>query len=272
MIRAYLEFVKKAFQNNIVYRVDYFAGVLNTIIMIFVNISIWKAIYEEEEALEGVQFRILITYIVLSFLMQCIFSMDEYIIENKVRSGLISSDLLKPISFRLYIFSYNMGSLVFRLIMQLLPAFLVSVLLFRILPPFSLTMTVYFIISLTLGFLVLYNLNFIIWVSSFWFLWTFSLVTIKDAAVMILSGALLPLWFMPQWLIGYIKLTPFDSIYYTPIGIYLGQIPRNEIFISMARQLGWVLVLFGIGHVLWKLAAKKLVVQGGITGEMFQTL
>lgn len=44
----------------------------------------------------------------------------------------------------------------------------------------------------------MYNLNFIVWISSFWFYWTFSLVTIKDAAVMILSGALLPLWFMPQ--------------------------------------------------------------------------
>ncbi|MCD1258645.1 ABC-2 family transporter protein [Paenibacillus athensensis] len=262
-MRVYLEFAKKSFQNNIVYRMDYFAGVINALVMIFVNISIWKAIYEEEESLEGVQFKIVATYIVLSFLMQVVYTMDEYFIEGKVRSGLISSDLMKPINFRLYVFSYNIGTMLFRLLMQLLPALLVSIFLFKLLPPFSTEMLIYFIVSSALGYLVLYNLNFIVWSSTFWFYWTFSLVTIKDAAVMIFSGALIPLWFMPQWLIDFIKLTPFDSIFYTPIRIYLGQIPHEEIWTSMLRQVIWVVLLFAIGQLLWKAAAKKLVVQGG---------
>ncbi len=263
MIRAYLEFVKKSFLNNIVYRTDYFAGLINTIIMIFVNISIWKAIYEEEETLEGVQFKIMITYIVLAFFMQCIFTMDEYIVENKVRTGLISSDLLKPINFRVYLLSYNLGTLVFRIVMQLLPALVLSIFAFGLLPPFSAATALYFTASAILAYLVIYNMNFIVWVSSFWFYWTFSLVTIKDAAIMIFSGALLPLWFMPGWLVDFIRLTPFDSIYYIPISIYLGQVPADEIVSSILRQMVWVLILFGIGKVLWKAAAKKLVVQGG---------
>lgn len=231
--------------------------------MIFVNISIWKAIYEEEEVVGGVQFKMLITYIVLGFLLQSIFAMDDFLIENKVRSGLISSDLLKPINFRLYIFSYNIGTLVFKIFMQLLPALIVSVILFRMLPPFSLTSAIYFVTSSVLGYLVLYNLNFLVWVSSFWFYWTFSLVTIKDAAIMIFSGALLPLWFMPKGLVDFIKLTPFDSIYFTPISLYLGQVPSDEIIFSIARQVIWILVLFGTGQLLWRSANKKLVVQGG---------
>lgn len=263
MSRVYLEFAKKSFQNNIVYRMDYLAGVLNAIVMIFVNISIWKAIYEEEEALDGVQFKIVATYIVLSFLMQVVYMMDEYFIEGKVRSGLISSDLLKPINFNLYIFSYNLGTTCFRLLMQLAPALVLSIFLFNLLPPFSTAMFFYFFVSAVLGYLVLYNLNYIVWMSSFWFYWTFSLVTIKDAAVMIFSGALIPLWFMPQWLIDFIKLTPFDSIFYTPIRVYLGMLPQNEILESMARQGVWVIILFALGRLLWKAAAKKLVVQGG---------
>jgi ABC-2 type transport system permease protein len=262
-MRVYLEFAKKSFQNNIVYRMDYFAGVINAIVMIFVNLAIWKAIYEEEETLEGVQFKMLATYIVLSFLMQVLYMMDEYFIESKVRSGLISSDMIKPINFRLYVFSYNVGTMIFRLIMQLLPALIISIFLFKLLPPFSFIMLTYFVISGLLGYLVLYNLNFIVWVSSFWFYWTFSLVTIKDAAVMIFSGALIPLWFLPQGLVDFIKLTPFDSIFYTPIRIYLGMVPENEIVASLVKQMIWVFVLFGIGQLLWRAATKKLVVQGG---------
>ncbi|MDB5054464.1 MAG: ABC-type uncharacterized transport system, permease component [Bacilli bacterium] len=262
-MRVYLEFAKKSFQNNIVYRMDYFAGVINAIVMIFVNLAIWKAIYEEEETLEGVQFKMLATYIVLSFLMQVLYIMDEYFIESKVRSGLISADMIKPINFRLYVFSYNLGTMIFRLIMQLLPALIISIFLFKLLPPFSIIMLTYFVISGLLGYLVLYNLNFIVWVSSFWFYWTFSLVTIKDAAVMIFSGALIPLWFLPQGLVDFIKLTPFDSIFYTPIRIYLGMVPENEIVASLVKQMIWVFVLFGIGQLLWRAATKKLVVQGG---------
>lgn len=263
MIRAYLEIAKKSFQNNIVYRVDYFVSVINTLAMIFVNVAIWRAIYEEEEALGGVQFKIVMTYITLGFLLQSIFVMEDYLIERKVTSGLISSDLLKPLSFRMYVFSYNIGVTVFRMIMQFLPALIVSVLVLKLLPPFSTEMFILFIMSTVLGYLVLYCLNFIVWVSSFWFYNTFSLVTIKDAFVLLLSGALIPLWFLPQGVYDFIKLTPFDSIYFVPISIYLGQIPQEEIIFTLVKQVLWIIILGLAGHFLWKAATKKLVLQGG---------
>ncbi|MEO3944718.1 ABC-2 family transporter protein [Gorillibacterium sp. CAU 1737] len=263
MSRAYLELAKKSFQNNLVYRAEYLAGVLNAVVMIFVNISIWRAIYEEEGALEGVQFKMMATYVVLSFLLQTLYVMDEYFVEVKVRSGLISSDLLKPISFRLFVFSNTIGTMIFRLLLQLSPALLLSIVLFQMLPPFSVTMTLYFAISALLGFLVLYNLNFLVWISSFWFYWTFSLVTIKDAAVLIFSGALVPVWFMPDWLADFVEATPFASIYSTPIRIYLGMIPENEIVTGLLVQVLWVVILGLAGAVLWHRASRKLCVQGG---------
>jgi len=262
-MRQYLEIAKKSFQNNIVYRVDYFAGVINTLFMIFVNIAIWKAIYEEEEVLGGVQFKVVMTYIILGFLMQSIFMMEEYLIESKITSGLISSDLLKPISFRLNIFSYNVGTLAFRLIMQLTPVLIISILLFKLLPPFSLQSGILFCVSAILGYLVLYSINFIVWLSSFWFYWTFSVVTIKDAVIAIMSGALFPLWFLPESLHAFIKLTPFESIYFIPISIYLGQLPYDEIIFDIAKQVIWLALLTIVGHIVWKRATKKLVVQGG---------
>jgi ABC-2 type transport system permease protein len=261
--RAYLELAKKSFQQNIVYRSEYVAGVVNAIVMIFVNIAIWKAVYEEEGALEGVQFKLMATYVVLSFLMQTLYMMDEYVIERKVRSGLITSDLLKPMHFRPYIFAQMAGTFAFRCLMQLLPALVLSMFLFSLLPPFSMVMLLYFLASAILGYLVLYNLNFLIWLSTFWFYWTFSLVTIKDTAVMILSGALIPLWFMPVWLQDIIAYTPFAAIYSTPIRIYLGMVPEDEIVTSLITQSLWVLGLAAVGHLVWKSAARKLVIQGG---------
>ena len=80
---------------------------------------------------------------------------------------------------------------------------------------------------------------------------------------MILSGALIPLWFLPSALVDIVELTPFSSIFYTPIQIYLGMIPRDDMLLSMLRQAAWIVILYGIGHLLWKRATRKLVVQGG---------
>lgn len=262
-MKAYLALVNKSFQNNLVYRLDFFSAVINTLVMIFVNVAIWKAIYEEEAVLGGIQFRMLTTYIVLSLLTMTLFMMDEYLIENKVRSGLISTDLLKPYNFRLSIFSYQVGTLLFRALLQMLPSLIICAFLFRLLPPFNLVMALGFFASLILGYLVLYNINFIVWVSSFWFYWTFSLVTIKDALLLVLTGAIVPLWFMPGWLYELIKLTPLDSIFYAPISIYLGRTPMDEIGWIILKQIVWIFILFGIGKLLWMRATKRLVIQGG---------
>ncbi|QNU68939.1 ABC-2 family transporter protein [Ruminiclostridium herbifermentans] len=262
-MKPYLAIAKKSFQNNLAYRADYYAGLINTLILIFVNIAIWKAIYGEDGSYDGVQLKIVLTYIVLGFLMQSFFIMDDYFIQNKITNGLISSDLLKPISFRMLVFSYNLGAAGFKILMNLIPAIFISLLFFEFLPPFSMSMFVFFILSLCLGYLVLYCLNFIVWVTAFWFYQTFSLVTIKDALIAVLSGALIPLWFMPTWLYNFIKMTPFDSIYYIPITIYLGQTPSNEILTVLLKQVLWIALLTVIGHFIWKAATKKLVVQGG---------
>lgn len=262
-MRAYLEIAKISFKSNLVYRIDFVASVLNAIVMIFVNIAIWRAIYEEQQELEGVQFKIVVTYIVLSFLMQTIFTMDEYFIESRIRSGLISSDMIKPISFRMHVMSYHLGSMLYKIILQLLPAFAVCMLIFNVLPPFSLTMFLYFLASAVLGYMVLYHLNFIVWLSSFWFFGTFSLITIKDAMVLIFSGALIPLWFMPQAVSEFIRYTPFDTIFSIPLRIYLGMVTEQEIVSNFIRQALWLLGLFVVSQLLWKLATKRLVIQGG---------
>lgn len=263
LMRAYLEVARKSFLSNLVFRTEYFAGLLGAIVTIFVNISIWRAIYDEEGTLDHLQFSMTVTYVILALSLFHIFTMDEYVIEKKIKSGLITSDLLRPISFRLYTFSYHLGGLVYRIILLLLPTLLFYTVVYRILPPFSWFMFGIFLVSIMLGYLVMYSLNFIIWVSAFWFYKTFSLITIKETAVMVLSGAVIPLWYFPEWLVDYIKLTPFDTIFFIPISIYLGQMPAGEMWQSLMKQVLWLLFLTVVGHFLWKRASYKLVVQGG---------
>ena len=89
------------------------------------------------------------------------------------------------------------------------------------------------------------------------------IITIKNVFVNILSGALLPLWFMPEAIRKVISFTPFESIYFTPVRIYLGEISGMDMVSEMAMQLLWIVILGVIANMFWKKGVKKLVVQGG---------
>lgn len=262
-MRLYLEFAKKSFLKNLVYRTDYIIGVVNTLITIFVYVAIWKALYSNATELNGISFSMVATNFILSLAISSAFVVDDFMIARKVRRGEITTDLLKPINFNMYILSYNLGNVGFKLLMNFIPALLISSLFIDLLPPFSAAAFGYSIISVILGFFVLYCISYIIGLLSFWLYNIWSISTIVNVTISILSGTMIPLWFMPEKLINIIKVTPFDSIYFIPISIYLGKIGTNEVFGSIAKQLVWIAALAFVGHLLWKSAIKKLVLQGG---------
>lgn len=109
----------------------------------------------------------------------------------------------------------------------------------------------------------MYCLNYIIWLCSFWIYRIFSLVTIKDTLLLILSGAVFPIWMFPDKIQEIIRFTPFEAILYIPITIYLGQTPVDEILTNLFKQVIWLVILFIFGQLLWKKAKKNFVVQGG---------
>ena len=71
------------------------------------------------------------------------------------------------------------------------------------------------------------------------------------------------MWFMPEIVRKIIVFTPFESIYFTPIRIYLGEITGMVILPKLALQLMWIGILGVVASILWNKGVKKLVVQGG---------
>ena len=90
-----------------------------------------------------------------------------------------------------------------------------------------------------------------------------SISTIKNVIIGVLSGSLLPLWFMPESVLQIINYTPFDSIYFIPIEIYLGTISLYEIMGCYVRQVIWIIILYSLSRIMWEFGKKRLVVQGG---------
>lgn len=262
-MRAYVEFAVKKFQDKMAYRFDFFMGIVNTAMMIVVYLCIYKALYGDAAHIDGISYRMVATNFVITLGLSHAFDYDEMFLEHKIRDGSITGEFLKPVSFMLRLLAENIGEGAFKIIFHFIPALLFTMLYTNLCPPKSALSLIAMCGSVMCGYLILWLISFIIQTWSFWLFSVWGILTIKSVFVNILAGTLLPLWFMPEALRTIISFTPFESIYFTPVRIYLGELDGAEILSGIAVQIMWIAVLGVIANVFWKKGVKRLVVQGG---------
>jgi len=262
-MKVFLAYVKVSFLNNSAYRVECLLGILNTCLQIFISCAIWRVLYADQSNINGISFPMIATNFIIALGLFNAFTINDFAVQSKIWDGTITSEFLKPIEYRVAIFATNLGDILFKLLTNFLPALLLSIIFIGILPPVSTINLLLFFMSIVLGFLILWFISAIIQVSAFWIINVWSVSTIKNVIVSVFSGMLLPLWFMPESIRNILQFTPFDSIYFIPIDIYLGQINIANVWSYFLRQLIWIVVLYFIGKAMWELGKKRLIVQGG---------
>ncbi len=262
-MRAYIEFAIKKFRNQTTYRMDCFMGILDTIFTFIVYCSIYKALYGDRSEIDGITYSMVVTNFIISLGLSKAFSFNEMFLPDKINWGEIGNELLKPVSFRLRMLWENIGEGIFKLIFNFVPSVIFVALTVGIVPPSSIGNVVLMLISAALGYLILWELSFIVQTWDFWLFSVWGIIVMKNVIVNVLTGSMIPLWFMPEILRKIISFTPFESVYFTPVRLYLGQISGSEIISCMINQVVWIVILFVIGDIFWKKGTKKLVVQGG---------
>ena len=259
----YIAFGKKSFMLKSAYRFDHFMGILNTLVRIFIFWEIYKVLYGVNTEVDGITMSMVTTNFILSIGLEAVFYVNDFYLPDKIGNGSIATELLLPISFKGRMIAENFGVAMFKLVYHFVPALILSVLIMGIEKPASITMLVLFIISALLGYGVLWTISYVVQMCSFWLINVWSIVTIKNVFVNVLSGSMIPLWFMPDWLSGIVEYSPFSSIYFTPIQIYLGQLSHEQIAYKCVLQFVWIVIIYAMGNMLWLKGKKKLVVQGG---------
>ena len=83
------------------------------------------------------------------------------------------------------------------------------------------------------------------------------------SATEFLTGALIPLPFLPDKIQTVFNLLPFASMQNLPLRIYSGDIAGTEMLFSFIIQLFWVVTFLITGNLWLKQVIKKVIVQGG---------
>ncbi len=185
---------------------------------------------------------------------------------DSILTGNIAYEMARPLDLFSMWFTKNCAIRVSRVVLRLIPIFIVATLLPQ---PYNMTLPsdfltfILFIISLILGLFVTVAFSLLIHISAFYTISPNGIKLLAVSLLELLTGALIPIPFFPEALQKVMFLLPFASMQSSPFLIYIGQLDTVQALQSMALQLFWVVFLVGIGKLFMRKAIKKVVVQGG---------
>jgi ABC-2 type transport system permease protein len=261
-VRAYIAFAQKAFAREATYRFTIFAEIGSLVLRVYLLRSLWTALYLQNVPPPDLPRHAMITYATVALLMSLILEVDgTRLMRDKIREGTIATDFMKPISLPFYFFSDGFGQTMLHALL-VLPSLLLALLFVHIDLPSFRTLAA-FALTFALGYVVNFFVNFLMNAVAFWTLETFAIQLMVRWSSDLLSGQILPLVFFPGAAGRIVQALPFAAIYWTPLRIYIGELPQPQWGAAIAAQCGWAAFFAAVSYGVWRLAERRVVVQGG---------
>jgi viologen exporter family transport system permease protein len=245
------------------YQVWFWVGLVLNIISMAILVYFWRAIYNDTSTISGLGLNQTITYILLAFIFMPLTSIElVWEFGSNLREGTIIHHLLRPINFQGMNYAQVLGILVTRLILQL-PMVVVAVLLFGLRFPTGLTTWLAFIISALLGFTVMFFFNWFLACLTFYTTEIWGLGVLLEGMNFFLSGALVPLIMMPEWMRNIVLSVPFAQALAVPVGLLTGITPLSDAPRVWFTQILWIVGMWTLSGLFFRVAVRKITVQGG---------
>lgn len=262
--KKYRTLAKMTMQHTIAYRFSYFISLLGSFVFILTMFYMWKAIFDGREELSGYTWAEMKAYIFITFLTNSLISWySETRISKKILSGDVAVDLLKPLDFQRARAAETIGA---SLMEGVLAALLIGagfMLGGGIMLPASPLMMALFLISLIASLLIKFCIVYLAGLICFWTSNSIGVAWMRAAVTNFLSGAIIPLSFLPGWLESITKLLPFQGIVNIPTSIYLERISAFEAVQSVTLQLFWIALLWLAARGMWSFAVRQVTIYGG---------
>ena len=262
-MKVYLEFFKKSFLQQFIYRFYALFGIFEEILYTFIIINVWIALLANK-SVDTITLNDMINYVIANLLIITLsYSGASTVLAQKVRDGSIALELIKPINIKLYLLSDDIGKNIFRLIFRYIPVFIIFFLTLKFtLPGFTLN-SLLFIISLINAVYLIFLIHYSLGLLSFWFKTDYYVKWMLKALFGLFSGRFVPLWFYPKIIYNISLALPFRLTVFEPISIFLNKKNTTEALLIILYQFIWIGVFQILEHIIWKKAQKELTVHGG---------
>jgi len=183
---------------------------------------------------------------------------------DRVRTGDVQSDLLRPVHPVLSYLTADLGRAGFALCTRFAAPLVVGLLVFHLYLPHRLATYPLFGLSMLAATVVSFGVRYLVNLTAYWLLDIRGVIVAWLLCANVLTGLYFPLAFLPDWLQPVLWYgTPFPSILQAPIDVLVERGTVGHQLVILAVQLGWAAAVLALAVLAQRRAERRLVVQGG---------
>lgn len=255
-MKKFLSIFNISFQQEFAYKLSFVMWRVRNVMQILVFFFLWNAVFEgRSEDLLGYNQEKILTYALMLLVIRAItLSSRSADVSSQISRGEISNFLVKPLNFFKYWLTRDLSSKFLNIIFSFLEITLLIVFLRpNLFFQTNLLYLLFFVLSIVIAIMIFFTISMIISFIPFWFpelAWGSQFLFIV-VITEFLSGSFFPLDVLPSGVYKILKLTPFPYLVFFPIKIYLGNLKYQEILISLAIGMFWVIVLSIFMKKIW---------------------
>ena len=255
---VYVQEAKIAIAEQIQYRVANYMYMLGMVAEPVIYLVVWQTVAAQQGgSVQGItagQFAAY--YIVWTLVRNINIVFTPYGWEERIREGRLSAQLLRPLFPIVEDLGFFLGWKPVVIVLWLPIAFFLSVVFHPVLNPTPLAIAV-FAVSL-LGAYLIRSLNqSSLGLITFWTTRVGPIFQLYIAAELLLSGRLVPMALMPDWVQTIANVLPFQWTFGFPIEALVGNLTTEQLIGGLAMQLLWIVIGVILVRVVWHFAIRR---------------
>jgi ABC-2 type transport system permease protein len=264
-VRTYLRLFVAGFRRQSTYRLAALGGlVANTTFGLLKVALLFAAVRTSGGELAGYDVAMMSTYIWLSQGMLGSVNLNGRTeIADRIRSGDVAVDFLRPLDVHLAAVTTEVGRAVFALIPRGIPSVAIGALLVGMTGPDDAWAYALGAVSLLLGIVVSATTVYLVGISGFWLLETRGVAILYMVVSGFLAGLFVPIAMFPDWLHAVATATPFPSMMMYPVDVLSGRVGGLAAFGLVGLQVLWLAITLAAGQLTTRAGRRRLEVQGG---------
>ncbi|MDX1447461.1 MAG: ABC-2 family transporter protein [Acidimicrobiia bacterium] len=260
----YVAAARIGFQRDIQYRGATFINVLGFLIEPAIYLVVWRTVaIEQGGSVAGYSVNDFTAYYIVWTLvrvMNLAFAPNAW--EWRIRGGRLNEMLSIPIQPFHRDFAYFIGSK-FVWILMWIPVAVMLTLTFQPRLDPEPAHVIGFLIAIWTGFAVRFLLLYLMGMITFWTTRGQAIFDLIVAGELLLSGRLVPLALMPDWVQSVSNWLPFQWSFQFPIEVAIGRLTGGEILQGFAIQALWIAGMAFAFTWVWPRAVKNYTAVGG---------
>lgn len=188
---------------------------------------------------------------------------EEHVGNIDIQEGGLTAYLLKPFSYTRLIFFHEVSYRVLEGGIGLL-LLLCLIVFFPNLFAFTNDPTIFLLsfIILIAAFALTFIFKMCIGLLAFWMTETRGAFEAVNMTIVIFSGIMMPLSFLPSWIEQLAYILPFSHMIYFPVIAFEGKLQPSELIRILTIQGVWITIFFSLYKILWHAGIKKYTAVG----------